>query len=354
MNSSVLIVDDEPAVRDTISRTLDLEGYTVAEAADGLTATSVAATWKPELVLLDVRMPGIGGLECLRRMLETDPHIAVIMITSVDEVDTVRKALKLGSYDYLVKPVDLGILTETVRQALENRALRIQVERYRSNLESLVYERTEALEKAVQQLDQTYTQTVLALGAALEMRDVETQSHSVRVAGFTIALCRELGVNDEERFKSIRRGAYLHDVGKIGVPDEILRKPGPLDKEEWAVMRRHPMLGVHMLDGILFLRDSLTVVRSHHEQWDGTGYPDGLAGTGIPLEARAFAVADALDAITSDRPYRAGRSVTDARRIIAGASGSHFDPDAVSALGNISDEEIDRIREQAEHPFRSS
>lgn len=352
MSLSALIIDDDPTIRSFLREALEEAAYTVAEAGDGETGLSMVPNWNPDVVLLDIRMPGKGGVETLAGIIEYDPNAAVIMTTSVDEVESVRECLRNGAYDYLIKPLDLPTIMETVERAIDTRLLHLEVESYREDLESLVYSRTRELEEALDRIEQTYNQTILALGSALETRDVETQEHSLRVARYTLALVQRMGVTDDDRLREIKRGAFLHDIGKIGVPDAILRKPGPLSPEEWHLMREHPSTGIRLLDGIEFLRPSLTIVRSHHERWDGKGYPDGLAGDEIPLEARAFAVADALDAITSDRPYRDGRPVLDARRIIAGSSGTQFDPDAVAALKEVPDEEIEWIRFETSHPYR--
>lgn len=354
MGDSVLIVDDDQSIREFLTEALEGRGYTVAQAADGSTGVSMVANWNPDVVLLDVQMPKMGGVTALNRILEKDPHLGVIMITSVDEVDTVRRTLRSGAYDYLIKPLDFPVVLETIDRAIQQRKLQLELNQYRESLELLVYERTQELQQALERIEGTYTQTILALGSALETRDVETREHSVRVAQYTLAICRNLGITDQDRLKTIERGAFLHDIGKIGVPDQILRKPGPLTKEEWVIMKTHPMIGVNLLKDVEFLKEALAIVRSHHERWDGGGYPDGIEGNVIPLEARAFAVADALDAITSDRPYREGKSLIDARRIIAQASGRQFDPDAVAALQKIGDNEVERIRYQATLPYDAS
>ncbi|MFW6368732.1 MAG: HD domain-containing phosphohydrolase [Spirochaetota bacterium] len=345
MNTSILIIDDDESFRRFLVDAFDEDSYLVLEAADGDRGLSMIRDSRPDIILLDVQMPGIDGTEVLREVSALDSTIAVIMITSVDEIGVVRESLKLGAYDYLIKPVELPNVFETVARAREQRELQLEIRRYRENLEGLVEERTRALRDALDRIEETYTQTILALGSALEMRDVETQAHSQRVSGYTIAICRKLGMNDKDRLTAIERGAFLHDIGKIGVPDRILNKPAALTEDEWVVMRTHPTIGVKLLEGIEFLRDSVSLVRSHHERWDGAGYPDGLSGTDIPIESRVFAVADALDAITSDRPYRARRSIGVAREIIAEASGTQFDPDVVTALAGISDEEFGRIRD---------
>ena len=351
MSVSLLIIDDDPTVRGFLTEVLRAEeGYNVTEAGDGAGGLARVSSDQPDIVLLDIHMPGMSGTEVLSRIRAMDPSIGVIMITSVDEIDTVRETLKLGAYDYLLKPLDLAVVFETIDRAMEQRVLYLEVQRYRKDLEQLVRERTQALEDALNRIEKVHTETILALGSALETRDVETQDHSLRVARYTIVFCRKLGISDEERLTAIKRGAFLHDIGKIGVPDHILRKPAALTEEEWVIMKRHPVLGAQLLEGIEFLDTSVHVVRSHHERWDGRGYPDGLAGEQIPIAARAFAVADALDAITSDRPYREGRSFAEARAIIAVDSAAQFCPSAVAALQEISHAELERIRYEVGYP----
>ena len=347
-NRRVLVVDDDPSVRELLAEALLRSGYQTATASDGAAAVSVADTQKPGVALLDIRMPGGGGIDALHRLLDLDANLAIVVISSVDELDTVRLTLKSGAYDYLVKPLDIEAVLETVARAFEQRELKLEVEHYRRHLESMVQARTEALSEALRRIEAVYNQTILALGSALEMRDVETEEHSLRVADYTTVLCGALGIADDEVLLAIRRGAFLHDIGKIGVPDVVLRKPGPLTEDEWDLMRQHPEIGVHLLDRIDFLRRSVPIVRSHHERWDGSGYPDGLHGEEIPVEARAFSVADALDAITSDRPYRPGRSVDEACAIIRAGSGSQFDPEAIAAFMTIDVSEIKEIRSRYE------
>ncbi len=345
MHPTVLIIDDDRSLREMLAAALRDNGHTVATAPDGPTGLSMLPEVEPQIVLLDVRMPRMGGPEVLQNICATDPGIETIMISSVDEVETVRSTLREGAYDYLLKPLEVPIVLEAVERAAEHRKLRLEVDEYRRNLESLVESRTKELHVAIERQEQIYTQTILTLGAALETRDVETREHSQRVAGYTIAICRKLGITDGTALTAIERGAYLHDIGKIGVPDQILLKAGPLTADEWTVMKRHPVIGAEMLEGIEFLRDSLALVRSHHERWDGAGYPDRLSESRIPVEARAFAIADTLDAITSDRPYRKRQPIVEARRIIESESGTQFDPDAVDAFRSIGDDEILTIRD---------
>src|SRR5581483_3235626 len=219
----------------------------------------------------------------------------------------------------------------TVRRALENRRLKIENRSYQTNLESLVKARTDQLYRAMSDLERSYDITLEALGDALDLKDAETEGHSKRVTAFTIAIARAMGVGDD-RIRVIARGAFLHDIGKMAIPDAILRKPGALNPEEVTIMREHCFRGYQMLRKIPFLAEAADIVYSHQERYDGTGYPRGLKGSEIPMGARIFSVADTLDAITSDRPYRAAQSVEAAREEIARWADRQFDPDVVKAF----------------------
>lgn len=332
MNAAVLIIDDDASVRHFLRRGLESHGFAVNEADSGDSGIAAVIALRPDVVLLDVRMPGIDGVSALQRIHEIDDTIAVIMTTSVNEIETVRRTLRNGAYDYLLKPLDFPTVVESIGRALERRNLTIELRRHQQELESLVLQRTCELKAALQRIEAVYSQTIFALGSALETRDVETNEHCLRVSRYATSICRRLGICDPERLKTVEWGSSLHDIGKIGVPDHILRKPGPLSDEEWAVMKEHPRIGAKLLEGIEFLNGAASIVLHHHERWDGGGYPQGLSGTDIPLEARAFAVADAFDALTSDRPYRKAMSAEAAREIIAAEAGTHFCPDSVSAF----------------------
>jgi HD-GYP domain-containing protein (c-di-GMP phosphodiesterase class II) len=229
-----------------------------------------------------------------------------------------------------------------VRRALEHRSLLLAKRSYESHLEALVAQRAEELSRAYDALEGAYRTTLKALTAALETRDHETHGHSERVVNFSLRLGREMGL-DEEQMRSLEFGSLLHDIGKIGVPDAILRKPARLTEEEWLKMRQHPLHGGAILKGIEFLEGAARVVAQHHEKWDGSGYPLGLRGEGIDLNARIFAVADAFDAITSDRVYRKGRSYDEALSELEAHAGRQFDPRVVEAFGRVPAEEWEEI-----------
>jgi HD-GYP domain-containing protein (c-di-GMP phosphodiesterase class II) len=230
-----------------------------------------------------------------------------------------------------------------VRRALEHRALLVAKRHYENYLEDLVRQRTEELNRAFNALENNYRMTLKALAAALETRDAETHGHSERVVSFSLRLGSELGLGREE-MRSLEFGALLHDIGKIGVPDAILRKPGPLTEEEWRHMQRHPLLGQRILRGIKFLEGAAQVVAEHHEKWNGSGYPRGLRGTQIDIKARIFAVADTFDAVVSHRVYRNGKSYDVALAELKANAGEQFDPEVVAAFERIPHEEWKKLR----------
>jgi putative nucleotidyltransferase with HDIG domain len=266
----------------------------------------------------------------------------VIMVTAVHDISVALGAIRNGAYDYLLKPFEREQLLAIVRRALENRRLKLENRQYQTRLESLVNERTAQLKQAMSdlrvaytdlksanaELERSYDITLEALGDALDLKDAETEGHSKRVTAFTIAMARALEL-PQDKIRVIARGAFLHDIGKMAIPDAILRKPGALNTEEVAIMREHCYRGYQMLRKIPFLQEAAEIVYAHQEKFDGTGYPRGLKGDEIPLGARIFAVADTLDAITSDRPYRPSQTVDAAREEIVRWSGRQFDPEVV-------------------------
>src|SRR5207245_594590 len=236
-------------------------------------------------------------------------------------------------------------LLYTVRRALENRRLKLENRAYQTNLEALVAQRTEQWRLALVNLEKSYDYTLEALGDALDMKDAETEGHSRRVTAYTIAIARAMGI-PKEQIAVIARGAFLHDIGKMAIPDEILRKPGPLTPDQVAVMKEHSFRGYNMLKKIPFLQEASEIVYSHQEKFDGTGYPRGLKGEEIPLGARIFSVADTLDAITSDRPYRPAQTLTAAREEIYRWSGRQFDPQVVEVFRSMPDNIWEDLRKE--------
>ncbi len=328
----ILVVDDEEAIREIVSSMLGSAGYVCTQAGSGIEALDLLNGGQQfELMLSDLMMAELDGLGLLERTKERFPDMPVIMVTAVHDISVALGALRNGAYDYLLKPFEREQLLATVRRAVENRRLKLENRQYQSNLESLVAARTEQLRQAMVELERSYDITLEALGDALDLKDAETEGHSKRVTAFTIAIARAMGMQGD-RIRIIARGAFLHDIGKMAIPDAILRKPGALDDEEKAIMREHCYRGYQMLRKIPFLSEASEIVYSHQEAWDGSGYPRGLKGEEIPLGARIFAIADTLDAITSDRPYRRAQSYTAARAEIERWSGRQFDPAAVKTF----------------------
>lgn len=342
----ILVVDDEDSIREIVASMLTAAGYQCAKAASGLEALAVLGSGEEfALMLSDLMMRDLDGIGLLEQTKIKFPEMPVIMVTAVHDISVALAAIRNGAYDYLLKPFEREQLLAAVRRAMETRRLKLENRAYQSNLESLVSARTEQLRKTMTDLERSYDITLEALGDALDLKDSETEGHSKRVTAFTIAIARAMGLG-VERIRVIARGAFLHDIGKMAIPDAILRKPGPLTDEERTLMREHCYRGYQMLRKIPFLSEAAEIVHSHQEKYDGTGYPQKLGAEQIPLGARIFAVADTLDAITSDRPYRAAQSIQAAREEIERFSGLQFDPAVVQTFLNMPDSIWEDLREE--------
>jgi putative nucleotidyltransferase with HDIG domain len=328
----ILIVDDEEHIREVVSSQLINANYRCVQAGTGLEALALLESGDAfELMLSDLVMPHLDGLGLLERTKEKFPDMPVVMMTAVHDATVALGAIRNGAYDYLIKPFEREQLLAIVGRALENRRLRLLNRAYQTNLESLVEARTEQVSRALKELERSNDITLEALGDALNLKDPETEGHSKRVTAYTIAIARQMGC-PRDQVDVIARGAFLHDIGKMAIPDSILRKPGALTPEEVIIMREHCFLGYRMLKKVPFLKEVAEIVYSHQERWDGTGYPRNLRGEEIPLGARIFSIADTLDAITSDRPYRPKQSLTAAREEIQRCAGSQFDPNCVDVF----------------------
>ncbi len=321
----VLAVDDEAAACKLLSLILGPPAFHCTTACNGEEALAILHVERFDAVVSDLNMPGISGMELLTQVRRHYPHMAFLVTTGVDDIDVGVQAMRCGADDYLVKPLRENAVLASLESALHNRRLEQQVEDYRQHLEEMVAERTSQLQGALQQIERSYEDTLQALGAAIDLRDHDTAGHSQRVCRYSLEIARAMGWS-EKQSSSLARGAYLHDIGKLGVLDSILLKPGPLTQEERKLMQQHVQIGFNLVKDIPFLADVTEIVLSHHERYDGEGYPRGLKGEEILLSARIFAVADTLDAITSDRPYRRASSFEAAWETIRRLSGSQFDP----------------------------
>ena len=340
----ILVVDDEDSIREIVCSMLGSAGYATTSAASGIEALGILESGEQfALMLTDMMMAGMDGLALLERTKERFPDMPVIMVTAVHDISVALGSIRNGAYDYLLKPFEREQLLATVRRALENRRLRLENRSYQLELESRVETKTAELRNAMTELERSYDITLQALGDALDLKDAETEGHSKRVTAYTIAVANKMGV-PKEKISVIARGAFLHDIGKMAIPDAILRKPGPLTPEERLVMREHCYRGYQIVKRIPFLIEAAEIVYAHQEFYDGTGYPRGLRGDEIPLGARIFAIGDTLDAITSDRPYRRAQSFKAAQSEILRFSSTQFDPEIVRVFMSIPESFWDGLR----------
>ena len=325
-NDRILVVDDEETIREIVSSMLGGAHYQTRQAASGVEALAILESGDQfDLVLSDLMMAEMDGMGLLERAKERYPDMPIVMVTAVHDIQVALQALRHGAYDYLLKPFEREQLLATVRRALENRRLKRENDAYRTNLEALVSARTQQLNTALSSLKESYDITLEALGSALDLKDAETEGHSKRVTAYTIEIARKMGLS-KEAVSVIARGAFLHDIGKMAIRDDILRKPGKLTDDEMAIMREHCYLGYKIISRIPFLAEAAEIIYAHQERYDGLGYPRGLKGEEIPLGARIFAIADTLDAMRSKRDYRDAQTIQAARKEIELWSGRQFDP----------------------------
>ena len=321
---SVLVIDDEEVIREALDMLLG-DQYKLYFAENGVDGLSLAIQNKPDVILLDVMMPQMDGFEVSRQVRATESlaEIPIIMITALNDRVSRLQGLRAGVDDFLTKPFDSLELLARIGTIMRLNRYRQLVDQ-RDELQRAHFE----LEKAHQELLISYNKTIEGWVTALDLRDKETEGHTKRVTQLIIEFATAVGITGDQ-LEHARMGALLHDIGKLGVPDSILLKPGKLTDEEWAVMRKHPEYAYNWLSSIDYLSPALDIPYSHHEKWDGTGYPLGLAGEEIPLLARMFAIVDAWDALCSNRPYRAAMSEEDVTAYLKSEAGTHFDPDLV-------------------------
>ncbi|HKV41976.1 MAG TPA: HD domain-containing phosphohydrolase [Blastocatellia bacterium] len=351
--TSILIVDDDIASRTRIDRYLaGRYDCTAADSAAG--ARALLATARFDLVLTAINAPHSSGLELCRFVSETYPDAVVIVISATADTGDAVKAMRYGAFDCITTPFDLARLVWAVERAAMYQDLKSARRRHEDSLEEKVRLRTAELTDANLKLSQmvdtlyrTYRSTLRGLAKTLEARDLETRGHSDRVVAYSLRLAHKVGVDSADLI-GLEQGALLHDIGKIGVRDSVLLKNGALTDEEWRLMRQHVEHGLKIVEGISFLQSARFVIGQHHERYDGSGYPHRLKHESIHINARIFAVADAFDAITSNRPYRAGRCYEDALREILAYSGSQFDPGVVNAFVAVPSKEWAEIRRTVE------
>ena len=332
--ASILVVDDEDFIREIICRKLGGSGFACDSAPSAEDALAKIAQNDYDCVLSDIHMPGMSGVDLLRQIKLQDQDLAVILVTGAPDIDAALEAMRLGAYDHLSKPLNLAALEMTVDRALEKKRLVEENREYQHNLESMVKERTKQLSAANEDLHRLFTGSIKALAQALEAKDEYTQGHSARVAEESVNIARYLSLSETEVQRMWLAG-YLHDIGKIGIKETVLNKPGKLDEEEWDLIQQHPVVAGRILGPIPELSDVIDIIVHHHERYDGTGYPDGLEGSSIPLGARILAVADTYDALTSRRPYRDPLALEEAHRILGEAAGTYLDPVIATAFLNL-------------------
>ena len=361
----VLVADDNPLNRDLLARRLAAQGYRVETANDGLAALARLERGGVGLLLLDIMMPGIDGFEVLRRMRRNEAlsHVPVIVITALDELDAAAQCIELGAEDYLAKPFNPILLRARVSACLDKRRRYRQESQYRSILQhcnTLLEERVRA---QIAEISTAQLAAIYAMSRLAESKDPDTGAHLERMREYCRLLSQQLARMpayadeiDERFIDTIYAASPLHDIGKVGVPDQVLLKPGKLDVREWDLMRTHTVIGAETLRAVYqqygpndFVRMGIDIAESHHEKWDGSGYPTGLAGDDIPLAARILALGDVYDALTSRRCYKQAFPHSESRALIVAASGSHFDPHVVDAFLATEDEFI-RIRRHYQDP----
>jgi putative nucleotidyltransferase with HDIG domain len=334
----ILIVDDDPWIVDIVAEQLALSEYHVHTTVDSSQVMDLLSANTHDLVILDICMPEPNGLELLKRIHQEYPYLPVLMLTSSDDTATAIQAMQEGASDYIIKPHRVSQLLARVERALERgsmlreRALAYQVleQRVRAQTRQL-HEQSKQLTQMLERVLLTYQATLHALEAALDARDQSAPGHCRRVAKLAVELGRRIRLPETDLL-ALEQGARLHDIGKLGIPDTILMKPGPLTRQERRTMERHPEIGCEIVAHIDFLQDALPIIRYHHEHYDGSGYPNGLRGEQIPLLARIFSVVDAFDAQANMRPYNTAPSVHKALANIRANRGKWFDPQVVDAF----------------------
>jgi putative two-component system response regulator len=354
---SILVVDDNLQGQNMMCQVLNRKGYGTMSASDGQTALSKISAEYPDLILLDINMPGIDGFEVARR-IKYNPEtkdIPVILITGMNTVDNHVKAMEIGVDDFISKTSAHAEIFARVRAHLKVKQLKDQMKAYQQNLETQVALRTNQLNQALEQLKESSLDTIFKLTAASEYRDNETGAHIKRMSHYSALIAKKMGLKDKT-VEAILYAAPMHDIGKIGIPDKILLKPGKLNATQWEIMKKHTTIGADIMKGSKtgFAPLGKIIALTHHEKWDGSGYPYGLKGRKIPLVGRIVALADVFDALTSKRPYKDAFSIEKAYRIIEQGRGNHFDPVVADAFFSIRDEILNikkKYQDEKQSPF---
>jgi response regulator RpfG family c-di-GMP phosphodiesterase len=342
-NEKNLLLIDYNSTRQKLLSSFFASKYNCDEADSINSAVEKIRQKEYSVVLTSVALPDFNGLALVPHLQKLSPRTALVIISENDSDGNTVRAFRAGAFEVIQKPFEMKKIESAVEKAFGQYELKCLKDNYQYHLEELVSERTLELDKALEEVEISYRSTLKALVQALETRDYETHGHSERVVTFSLRLGYELGL-DKEALRDLELGALMHDIGKIGVPDAILRKPAKLNDEEWEKMRLHPLHGQKILRNIAFLQGATRIVAQHHEKWDGSGYPFGLRGEDIDLGARIFSVVDAYDAMISDRVYRKGRPYEEALKELEKFAGTQFDPLVIEAFKNIPKEDWEILR----------
>jgi putative nucleotidyltransferase with HDIG domain len=331
---SVLVVDDEESIRNALSRFLTGQGFEVSLASTGEEALEVLRRRKITCMLLDVNLPGLSGIDLVPRVMEAEPDIALLMLTAVNDATAAALCMQRGALDYLTKPIDLDVLSRAIQRALARRHTRIEDQQINRWLKEEVAVRSAEVRAERANLERISVATLEALVNALEAKDPYLRGHSARVADFAATIAAEMG-HDDESIEKVRTAGRLHDIGKIGIREEVLSKQGPLTDDEYEHVKQHVVVGSQILSPLVHLQEVIAFVRSHHERWDGLGYPDALQGEAIPYGARIIGAVEIYDALTTSRPYQERMPPSNAVDRMRDLIGTVLDPAVHRALESV-------------------
>src|SRR2546422_6390567 len=331
---AVLVVDDEEPIRNALKKFMAQQQFEVYAAASGDEALAQLKRHKIALMLCDIQMPGTSGVDLVPHALEAEPDLAILMLTAINDATSAALCMQRGAMDYLTKPVELADLGRAVQRALKRREMQLENRQLSSWLKEEVTTRTAELHRERMRLERISTATLEALVNALEAKDPYLRGHSARVADLSATIASEMGLREEE-VEQIRVAGRLHDIGKIGTRESVMEKQGPLTPEEYDHVKQHVIIGSQILAPLHHLGSVINHVRSHHERWDGSGYPDGLKGEDIPVGARVIGAAEVYDALTTSRPYQEKLTPEQAVQRMSQLSGNVLDPKVFDALSSV-------------------